>query len=45
MASSGSNLGGEGSRKKGVVNHYLNSVVAPLKTLTFKEGVVLMEGV
>ena len=43
MSSSGSNLGGEGSKEMGVVNRYLNSMVAPLKTLTFKEGVLLME--
>jgi hypothetical protein len=29
----------------GVVNRYLNSVLAPLKTLTFKGGVLLMEEV
>jgi hypothetical protein len=45
MASFGSGLQGEDSEKRGVVNHYLNSVVAPLKTLTFKEGVLLMEEV
>ena len=25
------------------MNHYLNSVMAPMKTLTFKEGVLLVE--
>jgi hypothetical protein len=45
MASFGSGLQGEDSEKRGVVNHYLNSVVAPLKTLTFKEGVLLIEEV
>ena len=45
MSCSGSNLGGEDSKEMGVVNRYLNSVVAPLKTLTFKEGVLLMEEV
>jgi hypothetical protein len=43
MASSGSELGGEDSEKRDMVNRYLNSVVASLKTLTFKEGVLLME--
>jgi hypothetical protein len=45
MLRSGSNLGGEGSKEMGVVNRYLSSMVAPLKTLTFKEGVLLMEEV
>jgi hypothetical protein len=45
MASSGSNLGGEDSKDMGAVNRYLNSVVAPMKTLTFKEGILLMEEV
>jgi hypothetical protein len=45
MASCGSNLGGDDAGKKDVDNHYLNLVVAPLKTLTFKEGVLLMEEV
>ena len=31
--------------EKGVVNHYLNFVVAPLKTLSFKEEVLLLEEV
>jgi hypothetical protein len=43
MASSGSNPGGEDSEERGVVNLYLNYVVAPIKTLTFKEGVLIME--
>ena len=43
MASSGSMKGGDEIKKKGVVNHYLNSVMAPLKTLTFKEGVLLVK--
>jgi hypothetical protein len=45
MSSSGSNLGVEGSKEMGVVNRYLNSVVAPLKTLTFKEGLLVKEEV
>jgi hypothetical protein len=43
MSSFTSNLEGESSTTGGVVNHYLNSVMAPLKTLSFKEGVLLME--
>ncbi|KAK1621392.1 hypothetical protein QYE76_026909 [Lolium multiflorum] len=35
----------DNTKEEGVVNHYLNSVVAPLKTLTFKEGVLLVEDV
>jgi hypothetical protein len=45
MASFGSDLQGEDSEKRGVVNCYLNFVVDPLKTLSFKEGVLLMEEV
>jgi hypothetical protein len=45
MESSRSNLGGEDPKKTRVVNRYLNYVVAPLKTLTLKEGVLLMEEV
>lgn len=45
MSSSGSKQEGENSTKKGIVNHYLNSVMAPLKTLSFKEGVLLVEEV
>ena len=45
MASSRSNLDGGKSEEKGVVNHYLNTVVAPLTTLSFKEGVLLLEEV
>ena len=45
MSSSRSNLDGGSSEEKGGVNHYLNSVVAPLKTLSFKEGVLLLEEV
>jgi hypothetical protein len=43
MSSFGSNLEGESSATGGVVNHYLNSMMAPLKTLSFKEGVLLVE--
>jgi hypothetical protein len=43
MSSFRSNLEGESSTTGGVVNHYLNSVMAPLKTLYFKEGVLLVE--
>ena len=43
MSCSGSNLEGENSPKEGVVNHYLNSVMAPQKTVCFKEGVMLVE--
>jgi hypothetical protein len=43
MLSLGSNLEGERSATGGVVNHYLNSMIAPLKALSFKEGVLLME--
>jgi hypothetical protein len=43
MSSLGSNLEGESSATGGVVNHYLNSVMVPLKTLSFKEGVLLVE--
>jgi hypothetical protein len=43
MSSLGSNLEGESSTTGGVVNHYLNPVMAPLKTLYFKEGVLLVE--
>jgi hypothetical protein len=43
MSSVGSNLEGESSTMGGVVNHYLNSVMASLKTLSFKEGVLLVE--
>ena len=45
MSSSGSNHEGEDSTKEGIVNHYLNSVMAPMKTLSFKEGVLLVEEV
>lgn len=45
MSSSGSNQEGEDSTKEGIVNHYLNSVMAPMKTLSFKEGVLLVEEV
>jgi hypothetical protein len=45
MSSSGSNQEGEDSTKGGIVNHYLNSVMAPLKTLSYKEGVLLVEEV
>ena len=36
---------GDNSEEKGVVNRFLSSVVSPVKTLTFKEGVLLMEEV
>ena len=45
MSCSGSNLEGESSPKEGVVNHYFNSVMAPQKTVCFKEGVMLVEEV
>ena len=43
MSSSGSHDGGEEKEKKEVVNHYFNSVMAPLKTLSIKEGVLTVE--
>jgi archaellum component FlaC len=43
MSSPGSNLKRDNSAKGGVVNHYLNSMMAPLKTLSFKEGALLVE--
>jgi hypothetical protein len=45
MASSRPNLGGYDSKKNGVVNYYLNYVVYPLKTLSFKGGFLLVEKV
>lgn len=45
MSSSRSHREGEDSAKGGIVNHYLNSVMAPMRTLTFKEDVLLMEEV
>ena len=45
MSSSESNHERESFPKGGVVNHYLNSVMEPMKTLSFKEGVMLMEEV
>ena len=45
MANSGSNGGGDEFEKKSMVKHYLGSVMAPLKTLSFKEGVLLVEDV
>ena len=45
MSCSRSNLEGESSPKEGVVNHYHNSVMAPQKTVCFKEGVMLVEEV
>ncbi|KAK1680117.1 hypothetical protein QYE76_040965 [Lolium multiflorum] len=45
MGSPRSNPGGSCSKKKGVVSYYLDSVVAPLKTLNSKEGVLLLEEV
>jgi hypothetical protein len=43
MPSPRSNLERESSAMAGVVNHYLNSMMVPLKTLSFKEGVLLVE--
>ena len=43
MSCSGSNQKGESSPKEGVVNRYINSVMAPPKTMCFKEGVMLVE--
>ena len=43
MSSCESNHEGQSFPKGGVVNHYLNSVMAPLKTLSFIEGVLLVE--
>jgi hypothetical protein len=43
MSSLRSNLEGESSAMGGVVNHYFKSVMAPLKTLSIKEGVLLVE--
>jgi hypothetical protein len=43
MSSLGSNQEGERSAMGGVVNHYLNSMMAPLKALSFKEGVLLVD--
>jgi hypothetical protein len=45
MSSSGVKEGGDGIERKSVVNHYLNSVMCPPKTLSFNEGVLLMEDV
>ncbi|CAM0945028.1 unnamed protein product [Alopecurus aequalis] len=45
MSSSGSNQEGEDSTKVRIVNNYLNYVMAPMKTLSFKEGVLLVEEV
>jgi hypothetical protein len=45
MSSSGAKKGGDGIEKKSVVNYYLNSVMAPPKTLRFNEGVFLVEDV
>jgi len=45
MSSSGSDHEGESFPKGGVVNRYLNSVMAPMKTLSFKEGAMLIEEV
>jgi hypothetical protein len=43
MSSLGSNLKRGNSAKGGVVNHYLNSMMAPLKISSLKEGVLLVE--
>jgi hypothetical protein len=43
MSSSAAKEGGGGIEKKSVVNYYLNSVMAPPKTLRFKEGLLLVE--
>ena len=45
MSCSGSNHEGESVLNGGVVNRYLNSVMAPPKAVTFKEGVLLVEEV
>ena len=45
MSCSGSNLDRLNSPTKGVVNRYLSSVMAPPKTVYFKEGVMLVEEV
>ena len=45
MSCSGSNLDGENSPKNGLVNRYLGSVMAPAKTICFKERVMLVEEV
>ena len=45
MSCSGSNHEGESVPNGGVVNRYLNSVMAPPKAVIFKEGVLLVEEV
>lgn len=45
MASSGSDGGGDEIKKKSMVNRYLNSVMAPPKVLSLKEGAMLVEDV
>jgi hypothetical protein len=43
MSSSRAKEGGDGIEKKSMVNYYLNSVMAPPKSLRFNEGVLLVE--
>ena len=43
MSSPRSNPKGGDFTKGGIVNHYLNSVMVPMNTLTLKEGVLLVE--
>jgi hypothetical protein len=43
MSSSGAKEGGYVIEKKSVVNYFFNSMMAPPKTLRFKEGVLPME--
>jgi SMC interacting uncharacterized protein involved in chromosome segregation len=45
MGSPRSNPGGSCSDNKSVVSYYLDSMLAPLKTLNSKEGVLLLEEV
>jgi DNA repair ATPase RecN len=45
MGSPRSNPGGSYSDNKSVVSYYLDSMLAPLKTLNSKEGVLLLEEV
>jgi hypothetical protein len=45
LSSSGVNEGGEEVEKNNMINPYLNSVMAPPKTLRFNEGVLLVEDV
>jgi hypothetical protein len=45
MSSSETKEGGDGIEKKSVENYYLNSLMAPPKTLRFKEEELLVEDV